>query len=116
MGAWLSHLTWWARAGRAPRRNRLKQRLDGGAGGGTTSRAGHLDPGDALGLPGLEPPRGGCDSRVVPRSCRPRHEAELRRREWGAARARPSAASAAGAARKDWTSAGPLAGDPLSNR
>ncbi|KAJ1218605.1 hypothetical protein NDU88_006183 [Pleurodeles waltl] len=38
MGAWLSHLTWRARAGRAPRRSRLKQHLVGRRQPGPESR------------------------------------------------------------------------------
>ncbi|KAJ1132143.1 hypothetical protein NDU88_010470 [Pleurodeles waltl] len=108
-GAWLSHPTWRARAGRALRRNRLKQRLGGGARrpvlAAWTRRA-------RWGFLGWSRLLRSFDSRAVPRSCGPRHEAELRGRirEWG------EAESAAGTACKDWTSAGPLAGDPPRNR
>ncbi|KAJ1196569.1 hypothetical protein NDU88_000435 [Pleurodeles waltl] len=106
------HLTWRARAGRAPHRNWLKQHLGGGAGGAQHPALIDLDAGDASELLGLEPPPGGLGSWTIPRSCGLRHEVELR----GEERERREAAGAAGAACRDQTAAGPPTGDALNNR
>ncbi|KAJ1155018.1 hypothetical protein NDU88_007754 [Pleurodeles waltl] len=100
------------RAGRSPRCNRLKQHLGGGAGGtrrpalATWTRETHRS---SLGWSrSPDDP----DSWTIPRSCGPRHEAEL----GGEERERRETAGAAGAARRDRTAAGLPAGDALNNR